>query len=142
MIRAYNETDLDAILNIWLQASVKAHDFASREYWASHLDDMRNIYIPASENYIYEIDSIIVGFYSLHEDNLSAVFVSPEHQRQGVGSALLNHAKTKRTQLNLTVYKENEASYGFYLSQEFLVVGDQANEHTGHQEYSMSFTKA
>jgi len=127
-------------LNIWLQASVKAHDFVSREYWESQLDKMRTVYIPASENYVYETDSKIIGFYSLHQDMLAAIFVSPEHQGRGVGTALLDHAKSKRTQLNLTVYKENQASYEFYLSQGFSVVREQSDEHTGHPEYSMIFT--
>lgn len=127
-------------MNIWLQASVKAHDFVSREYWKSQLDKMRTVYIPASENYVYETDSKIIGFYSLHQDMLAAIFVSPEHQGRGVGTALLDHAKSKRTQLNLTVYKENQASYEFYLSQGFSVVREQSDEHTGHPEYSMIFT--
>ncbi len=140
MIRAYNENDLEDILNIWLQASAKAHDFVGREYWESQLENMRNTYIPSSENYVCEIDSKIIGFYSLHEDTLAAIFVSPKHQGHGVGTALLDHAKTKRTQLNLTVYKENQASYGFYLSQGFSVVSEQPDRHTGHLEYSMVFT--
>jgi len=140
MIRAYREKDLEAMLSIWLRASAKAHSFVGREYWESQIDNMRTVYIPASENYVYEIDSTIVGFYSLHGDTLAAIFVSPEHQGQGVGTALLDHAKTKRTQLKLTVYKENPASFGFYLSQGFCVVGEQPDEHTGHLEYSMLFT--
>ncbi|KOF49647.1 GCN5 family acetyltransferase, partial [Vibrio parahaemolyticus] len=27
MIRKYNENDMDSVLEIWLNASVKAHDF-------------------------------------------------------------------------------------------------------------------
>jgi len=101
---------------------------------------MRNIYIPASENYVYEVDSRIVGFYSLHENTLAAIFVLPEHQGQGIGTSLLNHAKNRRKKLKLSVYKENQASLAFYLSQGFSVLSEQADEHTGHHEYTMFFT--
>ncbi|WP_071545415.1 N-acetyltransferase [Pseudodesulfovibrio hydrargyri] len=139
MIRDYTESDLEAVLEIWLQASAKAHDFVGRTYWESQLGNMRTIYIPASENYVYETDSGIAGFYSLHEDMLAAIFVAPEHQGQGVGKALLHHAKSQRTRLRLSVYQENQASCGFYLSQGFAVVDEQPDEHTGHLEYTMIF---
>ena len=48
------------------------------------------------------------------------------------------HAKRQRAELTLSVYKENEASYRFYLTQGFRVISEQADEHTGHLEYTMS----
>ncbi|ENS5608786.1 N-acetyltransferase [Vibrio mimicus] len=138
MIRKYKESDLDSVLEIWLDASVKAHDFVDPEFWKSQVDNMRNLYIPASETYVYEIGSKIAGFYSLHENNLAAIFVQPELQGQGIGKQLLRHAKSQRKMLTLSVYKENQSSYGFYLSQGFKLVNEQIDEHTGHQAYTMS----
>ncbi len=73
MIRKYNDNDLDSILEIWLTASMKAHDFVSAEFWKSQVDNMRNIYLPASEICVYEMDSKVVGFYALYESNLAAL---------------------------------------------------------------------
>ncbi len=64
--------------------------------------------------------------------------VLPEYQGKGIGKQLMSHAKKQRSKLTLSVYKENEASYQFYLSQDFTVVSEQPDEHTGHQEYTMS----
>ncbi|HAS6309254.1 TPA: N-acetyltransferase [Vibrio vulnificus] len=138
MIRKYNENDMDSVLEIWLNASVKAHDFISAEFWESQVENMRNIYIPASETYVYEAESKVVGFYALYENSLAAIFVSPEFQGKGIGKQLLSHAKAQRAVLSLSVYKENQASYQFYLSQGFQVVSEQLDEHTGHPEYTMS----
>ncbi|MHC6530210.1 N-acetyltransferase [Vibrio proteolyticus] len=138
MIRKYNSNDLDSVLEIWLEASVKAHDFVSADFWESQVESMRNVYIPASEVFVYEIESKIVGFYALHENNLAAIFVFPAFQGQGIGKQLLSHAKAQRAILSLSVYKENQASYQFYLSQGFTVVSEQRDEHTGHPEYTMS----
>lgn len=138
MIRKYDENDLDSVLEIWLNASVKAHNFISAEFWNSQVENMRNIYIPASETYVYESESKVVGFYALYENNLAAIFVLPELQGKGIGKQLLNHAKAQRTVLNLSVYKENQVSYQFYLSQGFKVISDQLDEHTGHPEFKMS----
>ncbi|ELJ8822735.1 N-acetyltransferase [Vibrio parahaemolyticus] len=138
MIRQYNPHDLDSVLEIWLEASVKAHDFISAEFWESQVENMRNIYIPASEVYVFEVDSKVVGFYALYENNLAAIFVSPAFQGKGIGKQLLSHAKAQRVVLGLSVYKENQASYQFYLSQGFTVVSEQLDEHTGYPEFTMS----
>lgn len=140
MVREYDENDLDSVLEIWLDASVKAHDFILAEFWESQVENMRNIYLPASEIYVYEMDSKVVGFYALFESSLAAIFVVPELQGKGIGKQLLNHAKNQRTMLTLSVYKENQTSYQFYLSQGFRVVSEQLDKHTGHPEYTMSMS--
>lgn len=137
MIRGFQNSDMETVLDIWLQASIKAHHFVHADYWKSQLNNMRNIYIPASETYVYEVESRVVGFYALNENILAAVFVLPTYQGQGIGKALLAHAKSRRQQLTLSVYKENESSYRFYLSQGFEMVSEQLDQHTGHPEYTM-----
>lgn len=138
MIRKFNEFDMDSVLEIWLTASIKAHDFVEAAFWESQIENMRNIYIPASETYVYERDSKVTGFYALNENNLAAIFVHPEFQGQGIGKQLMSHARKQRIRLTLNVYKENEASYQFYLSQGFSVISEQVDKHTGHLEYTMS----
>lgn len=131
-------SDIDAVLDIWLSASIKSHDFVEASFWESQVENMRNIYIPASETYVFESDSQVVGFYSLNGNNIAAIFVFPEFQGKGIGKQLMSHAKQQRVTLTLSVYKENEASCQFYLSQGFAVISEQTDEHTGHQEYTMS----
>lgn len=141
MIRKFNESDMDFVLDIWLAASIEAHDFVDASFWESQVESMRDIYIPASETYVFECKSKVVGFYSLNKDNLAAIFVSPEFQGKGIGKQMMSHAKKQRDRLTLSVYKENEASYHFYLSQGFTVISEQIDEHTGHREYRMSLSQ-
>lgn len=138
MIRKYRENDIEVVLDIWLSASIQAHDFVAAEFWISQVDSMRNIYIPASETYVFERESKIVGFYALHENTLAAIFVAPNFQGLGIGKQLMNHAKKQRTSLMLSVYKENKPSFNFYRSQGFIVISEQIDEHTGHQEFTMT----
>ncbi len=49
MIRPFRPDDLEPVLAIWLAASLRAHDFIAPEFWASKLDDMRDIYLPAAQ---------------------------------------------------------------------------------------------
>lgn len=64
MIRAFEAADMFEVLNIWLKASIRAQDFATEEYWESRVDDMREIYIPASETFVFSENGAILGFFS------------------------------------------------------------------------------
>lgn len=77
MIRPFNTQDMDTILDIWLSASLIAHNFIDADFWKSKTDDMRNIYIPSSETYVFEEQSFVKGFLSLYENRIAAIFVSP-----------------------------------------------------------------
>ncbi|GIU53140.1 MULTISPECIES: N-acetyltransferase [Shewanella] len=138
MIRQYKSEDIELILDIWLKASIQAHDFVAAEFWESQVSNMREIYIPASKTYVFENEGYVTGFYSLYENLLAAIFVSPEHQGRGIGKRLIAHAKGQCSELTLNVYKDNEATYQFYLSQGFKVDNEHVCEHTGCAEYAMS----
>lgn len=137
MIRRFVEDDMEAVLDIWLRASVKAHAFIDRDFWESRVGDMRDTYLPMAENHVFERDARVIGFYSLYENTLAALFVAPEHQGGGVGTVLIEHAQGRRAELDLTVYKENRASVAFYLSHGFSVAEERPDAHTGHPEYLM-----
>ncbi|PAU78860.1 N-acetyltransferase [Halomonas salipaludis] len=139
MIRDFIASDMDSVLSIWLESSAKAHDFVDRAFWESKLDDMRNIYIPASETYVYESGSEVKGFFSLYEDTLAAIFVAPDCQGQGIGQILMAKAKSLRERITLDVYKENQKTVDFYERCGFRVVSEKKDPHTGHAELVMEF---
>jgi putative acetyltransferase len=139
MIRKFQQSDIDQVINIWLEASIKAHDFVNSEFWKSKVKDMRELYIPSGETYVYDED-VIKGFVSLCNDTLVAIFVSPEFQGMGIGEQLMRKAKNVRNNLNLTVYKENTKSIEFYKKCGFKIELEQVDKHTGHLELVMKFT--
>ena len=36
MVRRMEETDLDSVMQIWLESNIKAHDFIPKEYWENN----------------------------------------------------------------------------------------------------------
>ncbi|MCK9276416.1 MAG: N-acetyltransferase [Syntrophales bacterium] len=139
MIRNFQQYDIDQVISIWLEASIKAHDFVDSEFWKSKVKDMREIYIPSGETYVYEKEGIIKGFVSLYDDTLAAIFVSLDSQGTGIGMQLMRKAKNVRNTLNLTVYKENTKSIEFYKKCGFKIEQEQIDKHTGHLELVMKF---
>ena len=139
MIRAYKSSDITKILEIWLEASIEAHDFIDSKFWKSKVDEMRDVYIPSAETYVYEEKGIVKGFVSLSNNILAAIFVSPKDQGKGIGMQLMQKVKDIRNNLSLTVYKENKRSINFYIKCGFSVVQEQTDSNTGHQEFVMTF---
>ncbi|MEX0662497.1 MAG: GNAT family N-acetyltransferase [Balneolaceae bacterium] len=136
-ITPLSSSDMNAVTAIWLKSSIRAHSFIPAGYWNSKVAEMKNIWLPKSDTWVLRSGKQIIGFYSLVENRLAALFLLPSEQRKGFGKQLLEHAKRQRSELTLTVYKENKSGYQFYLSQGFKVTGEQIDKHTGHIEYTM-----
>ncbi|MBU2712741.1 GNAT family N-acetyltransferase [Zooshikella harenae] len=139
MIKPYTPSDIESVLSIWLEASVQSHTFINRSFWESKINDMRSIYIPQSETYVYNLDSEIVGFISLYQTTLATLFISPNHQGKGFGTQLLSNAKSLRNKLQLAVYKDNHKSTLFYKHNGFQYLYEQTDKHTGFPEIIMSW---
>ena len=139
MIRAFESSDMKDVLDIWLRASIQAHNFVDRKFWESKTDDMRDIYIPASDTYVFIEDDIIKGFFSLHGDTLAAMFVAPDCQGKGIGQQMMNKATSLRNKLYLAVYQENPRGIDFYRKCGFAISKEKVDKHTGHIEILMEY---
>ena len=63
MIRKIEPEEINDVLDVWIKASIQAHSFIDKEFWKSKIDDMREIYIPNSDTYIFKESEIIKGFF-------------------------------------------------------------------------------
>ena len=59
MIRKLEDKDIDKVMNIWLESTIKAHDFISKEYWESNYNTVKEVYIPIADSFIYEEKGIL-----------------------------------------------------------------------------------
>ncbi len=112
MIRKMTLDDIEAVGQIWLTASIKAHDFVPAEFWRSQLKTITDEILPdhGTEVYVHEETKVVDGFASLHGKRIGGLFVIPEKQRQGIGAALLNHVKQLQAELELSVYKRGSTA--------------------------------
>lgn len=141
MIRDLENKDIDKIMNIWLKSTIKAHNFITKEYWENSYNDVRDVYIPMSETFVYEDKDDIKGFISIiNNEFIGALFVDIYYQGNGIGKYLINYAIDEYKKLNLAVYKENKKSVEFYINRGFEIIKEQINEDSGHSEYIMEKT--
>jgi ribosomal protein S18 acetylase RimI-like enzyme len=103
-----------------------------------HTDDeirnwIRTEMVPAHEVLVAEADDRLVGFAALANDLLGHLYVHPEAQNQGIGSALLESAKERRPEgFRLWVFQKNEGARRLYERHGFRLV--ELTDGSGNEE--------
>lgn len=138
MIRKLNITDLDRVMEIWLDSNIEAHDFITRDYWEKNAPTVREQLLQA-EVYVFESYGDILGFVGLQDDYLAGIFVDKNFRSEGVGKELLNLVKTVHNLLTLSVYEKNSRAIAFYEREGFVVKSKSLDSETGEVEYTMTW---
>ena len=129
--------DIESVLEIWLAASLKTHSFISPEYWKRILPHVRNK-ITQSNTIIWEENGRIVGFVSLWDKTfIGSIFVNPELQNKGIGSALILTLQQVWPILSVKVYAKNLRAVGFYRRHGFKIIMSEIDKDTGEEELLM-----
>lgn len=138
MIRKLALEDLEEVMSIWLQTNIETHDFIEANYWRDNFEVVKEV-LPQAEVYVDEEDGKIRGFIGITQGYIAGVFVSGDYQAQGIGSQLLDKAKTLYPSLTLSVYAKNDRAVSFYLRKGFKIIKEQKDESTNEQEYVMQY---
>ena len=108
-----------------------AHDFLPDDFLEAERHAIREQWMPIAETIVHETDGRLDGFLSLIGDEVGAIFVDPVRQRSGIGRALMDAARERRSTLELDVFEANSIGRAFYDSYGFEVVGRHTDEATG-----------
>src|SRR5699024_11854486 len=73
----------DILIDIWYKSSLQAHDFIYSGYWESQIEEMKEKYIPMSETHVITNQTKIIGFISMVEGYLAALFIDVAYQNNG-----------------------------------------------------------
>ena len=141
MIRRMECCDVQRAGDIWLEASIRAHDFVPAEFWRSKLDLMVEELLPGADGYVHISDAKIDGFATVEDDFIHCLFVDPELQGHGIGSSLLYRLQAEHATLRLKVYQRNKGAREFYEARGFRVCGESECPHTGCAEFEMEWVR-
>ena len=97
MIRKFETQDLDAVMQIWLQANLDAHAFIPASFWEAHFEMVRDM-LPQAELYVHEneVPRQIDGFIGLTENHIEGFSL----QKLRVPRALAKHCWSMRSRAN------------------------------------------
>ena len=139
MIRLYEEKDTEAILELWYQASLRAHSFLTEKFLDQERTNLREQFLPNSQTWVKEKEGQVVGFISLIENEVGGIFVHPHWQKQGVGKGLLDKAASLHEILELDVFAANEQGRAFYAKYGFRPIRQFEDEATGELTIRLRF---
>lgn len=141
LMRGNSPRHYAACADLWLEASLLAHDFVDPALWQRQRDAMQQHYLPASDLVMLERQGEPVAFSALCRpdgvDFIAALFVRPSCWRMGLGAILLRHVMVGRDSLCLDVYRANSGARAFYERMGFRPAGESVCGHTGQPVVEM-----
>lgn len=124
LIRQATNADHPLLLDLWLRSVRATHHFLQPSDIDALLPQLRDIYLPAVELWVAVDDlDLPTGFIGLNENHVEMLFIDPDLRGQGIGRALLDHARHSRSGLSVDVNEQNPEAVGFYLHYGFVQTG-------------------
>ena len=124
-------TDIEILSGIWLDASLMAHPFIGERQLIEQRQLIEEKYLPNAETWVACRMGEPVGFISLLDTFIGAIFVAPGQQGQGIGRKLIAHAMVRKGELSLEVFTQNEQAVRFYTALGFLEVSRRSADDEG-----------
>ncbi len=123
-IRAQQVEDLPQLILIWRAAVEASHRFLTPDDIAWY-EELVSGYLPRMSDLRVAVhdDGRPVGFIAQEAGEIHMLFVAPQAQGTGVGTALLEHVSATESTLRLDVNEQNPTAVAFYLARGFEQVG-------------------
>ena len=134
MIRPYQDTDLSEVLEAWYSASLLGHPFLDEAFFERERNQIRDVYLPNAETWVFEQNGVVVGFVALMGNEVGGLFVDTDYHGKGIGRALMDHVKSIRDVLELLVFEDNKVGRAFYEKYGFRQVGEEIHEETSFMQ--------
>lgn len=136
MIRTFQKSDTEQVMQIWKNGNEDAHSFIPKNYWQSNFSIVQEQLLQA-EVVVYEEDGKIRGFIGIVGGFVAGIFVDKKYRSQGVGKQLIDYAKKSYESLSLGVYQKNRRAINFYFREGFSILTEAFDKATGETEYTM-----
>jgi GNAT superfamily N-acetyltransferase len=125
-IRAFVDGDFDELVRRWHETNLVSYRY--NEVQQKHtLAEARNFFrsrvLPACHVLVATRAEHLLGMLALEAPWIRHLAVFPEHQRTGIGTALLHRARElSPNELRLFTFQRNEAARAFYARHGFTIV--------------------
>jgi ribosomal protein S18 acetylase RimI-like enzyme len=129
--------DAAAVADVYLAAFKTTYDFP-----LAHTDDetrgwIADYLVPRTETWVADEGGRVVAMMALEDGALDQLYVAPDRQGRGIGSRLVELAKSRRPDgLQLYTFQVNERARRFYEHHGFLValLGDGSGNEEGQPD--------
>lgn len=141
-IRQMEQSDTYEVMDLWLRSTTKANPFIEDNFWTKHYDKIKNKLLRDMNCFLYIENNKIMGFLNISSKNrISGLYVDPEFENRGVGSSLIEYAKTEYALLQINVYAKNKNMLRFCTHRGFLIDGALLHPDNGQVQYTMIWSE-
>ena len=142
-IRRMEQSETYEILDLWMRSLTHGNSFIENNFWQKHYDIAKETYLNEKDHFVYTDDTgKIVGFISVDSANsIRGIFVDPNYENRGIGTALMNFVKDSYTLLHMNVYMKNRRTLEFAGYHGFLIDGAIRDPINGEIQYTMIWTQ-
>ena len=126
VVRPMTADDLSAVIRLWHVTKRAAYPYLPLEQTRTLEEDtrfFRNVIVPRSSVWVADDGAGVVGFMALAGSYIDRLYIHPDHQRRGVGAALMRKAmELSPTGLQLHTHVKNTQACAFYEKHGFRAV--------------------
>jgi ribosomal protein S18 acetylase RimI-like enzyme len=136
-IRKYNSDDWDAIAAIHDRSRLDELRYSvGVEAFLSLAATAENEGLFEGEVWVACDRETVVGFIAFADDEVTWLYVSPDHYRQGIGQKLLRQAISQCGQsVSTSVLSGNDAALNLYLSEGFKIIETKTGKLNGNESF-------
>jgi ribosomal protein S18 acetylase RimI-like enzyme len=125
-IRKYAEGDFDALVTRWHETNRASYPYVE-QHLRHTLEGARGFFratiLASCAVWVAEQSEDLVGLVAIEAPWIRQLAVFPEHQRRGVGTALLRQAREcSPSELRLYTFQRNDKARAFYEKHGFRIV--------------------
>ncbi len=144
MIRKIKEEDLTNVMTIWVKGNFKANSFIEKDYWLEIYNQTKLDFLENYKTYVYVENDEILGFISICDNEIKAIYVKEEKRGNGIGTKLLNHCRDnleENIEMYVKIFEKNMNGILFFSKRQFKNNKIQLNEQFNETEYVMTWKK-
>lgn len=120
-IKPCNENDYQTLVEIWERSVRSTHEFLTEKDIMEIRESLISKYFKEVSLYMIFDEETIAGFIGLYDHNIEMLFVDSNSMGKGLGSKLLDFAKSLGAD-SVDVNEQNPRALGFYQAHGFRVV--------------------
>lgn len=114
-IRRSTPADAERLFALWHAAVCATHGFLTPDDLSQIADTVRADYLPTAELAVaVDAADAPMGFLGMTGAQIDSLFVDPAHHGEGIGRALIDHARELHPALTVSVNEQNPGATAFY----------------------------
>ncbi len=114
-IRPYTDDDFEATVTMWRAVMADTYTFLQLHTETEDRGYFQRVIAAENDVWVAEDGGVVVGFLAMQGSLVDRLYIAVERQAQGIGTALLDHAKAASPAgLRLFTHQKNVGACRFY----------------------------